>query len=114
MTKILEEEHLIQAISRTNRVFLNNIKPHGNVVFFNNPFKMYKNLIHALDIYGNIKYADVSIVDFDKDKIFWVVEQINENFNAIKKNCFIYEIFLVLKAFQVKKNKIIRFLLKVK
>ncbi|WP_215740488.1 type I restriction enzyme subunit R domain-containing protein [Mesomycoplasma hyorhinis] len=90
--KNLQEEHLIQAISRTNRVFLNNIKPHGNVVFFNNPFKMYKNLIHALDIYGNIKYADVSIVDFDKDKIFWVVEQINENFNAIKKLFYLWDI----------------------
>ncbi|WP_337661592.1 hypothetical protein [Mesomycoplasma hyorhinis] len=53
---------------------------------------MYKNLIHALDIYGNIKYADVSIVDFDKDKIFWVVEQINENFNAIKKLFYLWDI----------------------
>ncbi|EXU60778.1 type I restriction endonuclease subunit R [Mycoplasma mycoides] len=51
--KKLEDEHLIQAISRTNRIYKKEKKPLGDVVFYNRPGQMRWNVDKALVLYTN-------------------------------------------------------------
>lgn len=51
MDKIMESEALIQAISRTNRIFNSDDKPYGMVKFYRKPNTMRRNLEDALELY---------------------------------------------------------------
>ncbi|UWV84320.1 hypothetical protein NWE58_02485 [Mycoplasmopsis felis] len=62
--KIMEYEHLIQAISRTNRVLDNN-KPFGSVYFYRKPNTMKKNLDEALKIYAYASFEEVRSKDIN-------------------------------------------------
>jgi len=51
MDKEMEYDNLIQAISRTNRIFDNDEKPWGMVKFYRKPETMRRNLDKALELY---------------------------------------------------------------
>ncbi|WP_322900509.1 HsdR family type I site-specific deoxyribonuclease [Mycoplasmopsis felis] len=77
--KIMEYEHLIQAISRTNRVLDNN-KPFGSVYFYRKPNTMKKNLDEALKIYAYASFEEVRSKDINE-----YINKINKNFEKIKE-----------------------------
>lgn len=65
LDQVLENDNLIQAISRTNRVYDNNEKPLGLVKFFRKIYTMKRNLDEALKLYCQGDYADVQVADLD-------------------------------------------------
>ncbi|MBR6623366.1 MAG: type I restriction endonuclease subunit R [Ruminococcus sp.] len=69
LDKVLENDNLIQAISRTNRVYDNNEKPLGLVKFFRKIYSMKRNLDDALKLYCQGDYADVKVDDLDDNII---------------------------------------------
>lgn len=106
MDKTLENEALIQAISRTNRVLDNSDKPYGMVKFFRKPNTMKQNLEAALELYcegdshdvqekelkENIRemndlYADICrIFAHDKIKHFEVIPTSPEDQQKFRKD----------------------------
>lgn len=69
LDQVRENDNLIQAISRTNRVFDNNEKPLGLVKFFRKIYSMKRNLDSALKLYCQGDYADVQVADLDENII---------------------------------------------
>lgn len=67
LDQVLENDNLIQAISRTNRVYDNNEKPLGLVKFFRKIYTMRKNLDEALKLYCQGDYSDVQVADLDEN-----------------------------------------------
>ncbi|MHA0261136.1 HsdR family type I site-specific deoxyribonuclease [Mesomycoplasma ovipneumoniae] len=78
--RLLKYEHLIQAISRTNRIENNENKPFGNIVFYHRPFFLYEKLTEALTAYA---YADPKMADPKKIEVFY--EEINKNFRSLEE-----------------------------
>lgn len=81
LDKVLENDNLIQAISRTNRVYDNNEKPLGLVKFFRKIYSMRRNLDEALKLYCQGDYANVQVADLDENivtinKIFQTISDI--------------------------------------
>lgn len=63
LDKIMREGPLIQAMSRTNRIFDDRSKPYGKVRFYRDPDQMRENVENALRIYtlgGNDMQDDIS------------------------------------------------------
>lgn len=60
LDKILEQENLIQAISRTNRIF-DEEKPFGLVYYYRKPYTMEQNMQDALDTYSGEKAYEVFV-----------------------------------------------------
>ncbi len=63
LDKIMREGPLIQAMSRTNRIFDDRSKPYGKVRFYRDPDQMRENVENALRIYtlgGNDMQEDIS------------------------------------------------------
>lgn len=79
LDKVLEADNLIQAISRTNRVYDNNEKPWGMVKFFRKTYTMRRNLKEALRLYCQGDIADVQVVDLPEN-----IRILNETYKAIK------------------------------
>lgn len=77
LDKVIEHDSVIQAISRTNRVYDNLEKPFGIFRFYRKPYTMQVNLEDALRLYCE---GDTSGV---------VVKNLEEN---IKEICNVYEI----------------------
>ncbi|WP_104684900.1 type I restriction endonuclease subunit R [Helicobacter bizzozeronii] len=71
LDKILEGANLIQALSRTNRVF-DRDKPFGNIIFLRKYATMKDNLEEAVKV-----YADGADVDTSESKLTDKVKQIN-------------------------------------
>lgn len=96
LDKVLENDNLIQAISRTNRVYDNNEKPLGLVKFFRKIYTMKRNLDEALKLYCQGDYANVQVDDLDENiktlnKIFKSISDIFEmdcieNFDQLPKS----------------------------
>lgn len=79
LDKILEYEHLIQAISRTNRVYNNQEKPFGIVKWYRKPNTMAKNLEKAVEAYsGNVPLG------LFVDKLPGNIKKMNQLFEEIK------------------------------
>ncbi|WP_341516004.1 HsdR family type I site-specific deoxyribonuclease [Mesomycoplasma ovipneumoniae] len=78
--RLLKYEHLIQAISRTNRIENNENKPFGNIVFYHRPIFLYEKLTEALTAYA---YADPKMADPKKIEVFY--EEINKNFRSLEE-----------------------------
>lgn len=55
MDKILQYENLIQAMSRTNRLFKNNEKPYGVIKYYRRPFTMKAYIDEAVKTYSGDK-----------------------------------------------------------
>lgn len=71
LDKIMREGPLIQAMSRTNRIFDDRSKPYGKVRFYRDPDQMRENVENALRIYtlgGNDTQEDIfdDIVDVEQ------------------------------------------------
>lgn len=55
LDKVLRYEGLIQAFSRTNRLFNGNDKPFGNIRYYRKPHTMKANIERAFDLYSGEK-----------------------------------------------------------
>ncbi|PTD30985.1 HsdR family type I site-specific deoxyribonuclease [Mycoplasma leachii] len=78
--KTLEYEHLIQAISRTNRTVKSSNKPYGNVIFYRQPSLMRWNMDEALELYAGVDPAMAEPKNLD---VF--CSRIDKAFNEIKE-----------------------------
>ena len=106
MDKVLESDSLIQAISRTNRVYNSDEKPWGMVKFYRKPHTMRRNLDKALEMYCegdtngvkekelkenlqtmNDLYSDIkNIFSHEHIKNFSVLPSGNEDRQKFRKN----------------------------
>lgn len=82
LDKVIEKDNIIQAISRTNRVYDNEEKPFGIFRFYRKPYTMQNNLKEALRLYCE---GDTSGV---------IVRNLEENIDEIKSTySTIFKIF---------------------
>lgn len=65
LDKVLEYDGLIQAISRTNRVYSEAEKPLGLLKFYRKPYTMEHNLEEALRVYCMGEKTDVQVADLN-------------------------------------------------
>ncbi len=79
LDKVLENQHLIQAISRTNRI-CDNDKRFGNIYYYRRPHTMKNNLATAVANYSG-ESAPIVFVN----KLPENIKKINECFRTIKK-----------------------------
>lgn len=82
LDKVLEYDGLIQAISRTNRIYRESEKPLGLIKFYRKPYTMKKNLEKALRVYCmgedsgaqvadlNTNLKEISALYYNIEKIF--------------------------------------------
>ena len=80
LDKVMESDSLIQAISRTNRVYDQIEKPWGMVKFFRKPYTMERNLREALKLYCQGDFAEVEVCSIEKN-----LTKMNQTFEKIKK-----------------------------
>ncbi len=78
LDKVLENDNLVQAISRTNRVYDNNEKPLGLVKFFRKIYTMRRNLDEALKLYCQGDYTNVQVDNLDEN-----IKTLNKTFQNI-------------------------------
>ncbi len=78
LDKELENDNLIQAMSRTNRVYDNNEKPLGLVKFYRKIYTMRRNLTEALRLYCQGDYANVQVDDIDEN-----IKTLNQTYKNI-------------------------------
>lgn len=90
LDQVLEADALIQAISRTNRVFNNSEKPWGMVKFYRKPYTMMKNMREALKLYCQGDYANVEVCGLETniDKLNAIYHHICEIFARDKIHNF--------------------------
>ena len=55
MDKVIEYENIIQAFSRTNRLFREDIKPFGTIKYYRKPHTMHRNIDAAVKLYSGDK-----------------------------------------------------------
>lgn len=55
LDKILKYENIIQAFSRTNRLFDSVVKPHGSIKYYKAPYTMQRNIDAAVKLYSGDK-----------------------------------------------------------
>lgn len=55
MDKVIKYENVIQAISRTNRIYNRNTKPFGIIKYYRKPYTMEKNIEKAIKLYSGNK-----------------------------------------------------------
>ena len=84
MDKVLEYQNLIQAFSRTNRLFSDNEKPFGIVRYYRYPFTMHANVDRAFAMYSGNKplglFADKLPINLKGiNDIFHIIENIFKN-----------------------------------
>ncbi|MBZ4212963.1 HsdR family type I site-specific deoxyribonuclease [Mycoplasma sp. U97] len=81
--KVMTYEHLIQAISRTNRTLPG--KDFGNVIFYRQPNTMNYNLDNAISKYAEINIGSILTSSFE-DRLLGI----NNSFTEVKKIFSIY------------------------
>ena len=79
LDKILEYENIIQAFSRTNRLF-GPEKPFGTIRYYRRPHTMEKNINLAVSLYSGNKPIGLFV-----DKLYKNLEKMNELFEDIKE-----------------------------
>lgn len=80
LDKVMDTDNIIQAISRTNRVFNSNEKPWGMVKFYRKPYTMKRNLNEALKLYCQGDYTDVEVGDLNVN-----IDKLNEEYKKISE-----------------------------
>ncbi len=82
MDKELKYEHLIQAFSRTNRLFGINEKPFGKIKYYRYPHTMEKNIADAVKLYSGEKPFSLFAEKLDKnlESINYFYAQIDDLF----------------------------------
>lgn len=78
LDKRLQGKNLIQAISRTNRLYGQD-KPHGTIIWYRYPHTMEKNLEQAVNDYSGNRPFGIFVDKLDKN-----LEQMNAKFEEIK------------------------------
>ncbi len=78
MDKVLRYENIIQAFSRTNRIF-GKEKPFGTIRYYRYPHTMEKNVEKAIKLYSGEKPAGLFVQKLERN-----LEIINEHFRDIK------------------------------
>lgn len=79
LDKLLRYENVIQAFSRTNRLFDKNEKPFGCIKYYRAPYTMEKNINAAVKLYSGDKALGMFAVKLDKN-----IENMNAVFVQIK------------------------------
>ena len=79
LDKMLYGKNLIQAISRTNRVFGPG-KPHGILVYYRKPYTLRKNLEEAIASYAGTNEFSIYVEKLDKN-----LNKMNEKYEEIKE-----------------------------
>lgn len=92
LDKILRQEHIVQAFSRTNRLF-GVEKPFGLIKYYRKPYTMRKNIEEAFKTYSGDKPFGIFV-----DKLPENLVKINEKYKNIK------EIFIFNNIFNFEKN----------
>ena len=78
--KKMDGKNLIQAISRTNRVYNKDLKPHGTIVFYRYPHTMEENLKKAVEAYSGNRPYGIFV-----DRLSENIKKINEIYHSIEK-----------------------------
>lgn len=83
LDKMLEFENLIQAFSRTNRVFTND-KRHGIIRYYRRPFTMKQNIEKAVELYSGNKPIGIFVEKLDynlhkMNEVFFDIQQLFQN-----------------------------------
>ena len=81
LDKVIDKHNLIQAISRTNRVYDREEKPYGLFRFIRKPYTMKENLEEALKLYCG-RDEDAKLVCLGDNKE--LVRELNEIYQGIK------------------------------
>lgn len=86
LDRVLETDKLIQAISRTNRVFDKEEKPFGIFRFYRKPYTMQKNLDDALRLYceGDTSGVVVATLEENIDAMNSIYTEIDRIFKSAK------------------------------
>lgn len=79
LDKMLEFENIIQAFSRTNRLFEINEKPHGIIKYYRAPYTMEQNIDKAVKTYSGDKSFGMFVSKLGKN-----LEKMNALYNDIK------------------------------
>lgn len=90
LDKVIEHDAIIQAISRTNRVYDNDEKPFGMFRFYRKPYTMQNNLEKALRLYceGDMSGVVVKVLEENILEIRKVYDDIVDIFKKDKINDF--------------------------
>ncbi len=80
MDKILQYENLIQAMSRTNRLFKSNEKPYGVIKYYRRPFTMKAYIDEAVKTYSGDKPTVLFV-----EKLPYNLKKLNELYNDISE-----------------------------
>jgi len=88
LDKILKYENIIQAFSRTNRLYSPKDKPFGVIKYYRKPFTMEENIKEAVKLYSGDKPLGLFVEKLDRniEKMNMIFEDIKELFknNGIK------------------------------
>ena len=78
LDKVMDTNNIIQAISRTNRVYNSIEKPWGMVKFYRKPYTMRRNLKEALKLYCQGDYTGVEVGNIEEN-----IKTLNETYGKI-------------------------------
>lgn len=90
MDKVIKYENVIQAISRTNRIYNRNTKPFGIIKYYRKPYTMEKNIEKAIKLYSGDKPFQLYIPKLDENisKMNFMYSQIADLFESEGINNF--------------------------
>lgn len=80
LDKMLKYENLIQAFSRTNRLYDKNLKPFGIIRYYRKPYTMKKNIDNAVKLYSGEHPKGLFV-----DKLETNLQNINATMGKIKE-----------------------------
>lgn len=80
LDKMLQYENIIQAFSRTNRLFGKNDKPFGTIKYYRKPYTMEKNIEKAIKLYSGDKPFGLFVpkIEENVNKINFFYKQIKD------------------------------------
>ena len=79
LDKVLRFENIIQAFSRTNRLYNDNEKPFGTIRYYRYPHSMERNINDAVKLYSGDKPVDLFVDKLEKN-----LKKMNEVFAEIR------------------------------
>lgn len=80
LDKLMKQENIIQAISRTNRIFSMIEKPHGQIYYYRYPHTMERNINEAIKLYSGDKEYMVYVDKLEKN-----LNKLNDLYADIKE-----------------------------
>lgn len=90
MDKVIKYENVIQAISRTNRIYNRNTKPFGIIKYYRKPYTMEKNIEKAIKLYSGDKPFQLYVPKLDENisKMNFIYSQLADLFESDGINNF--------------------------